>query len=332
MISKETQNLIDRMCRNVERGDFRLQKEKAEECILKTYDLFGLSRPKNIVWFDDIMNEEWEKIAWSAWSAGSNRSAWSDRSAGSAWSNGSNRSAKSARSTWSAWSNRSAGSNGAAGSALDYNFDWFVIEHEYIKNRKDNPGEEPNENDFKYLEYSELLMEAKEYGLGYRIEWQDTLYLVPTPLVLLDEKNRFHSENKPAIRWKKGAKVYFLNGVKFEKELWKKVINKELSSKEILGLENIEQRMIAIKYKGIENMLEELGAKLLDKTERNELYLIENVFSQPAYFLKYSCPSTGRVYCKGVKPEIGKQGNADLAQANSFKWSLEEYNKISMET
>lgn len=47
--SQKTQDLIDRMCRNVERLDFELKKEEAEELILKTYDLFNLSRPKNII-------------------------------------------------------------------------------------------------------------------------------------------------------------------------------------------------------------------------------------------------------------------------------------------
>ena len=65
-----------------------------------------------------------------------------------------------------------------------------------------------NENDKIYLEYCELLMQAKEEGLGYRVEWKDTLYLVPTPLVKIDETNSFHSETEPAIRWKEGKEFY----------------------------------------------------------------------------------------------------------------------------
>lgn len=38
--SQATQDLIERMCRNVERIDFTLDKKNAEETILKTYDLF----------------------------------------------------------------------------------------------------------------------------------------------------------------------------------------------------------------------------------------------------------------------------------------------------
>jgi hypothetical protein len=44
--SDETEALIQRMCANVEREDFTLDKAAAEEAILKTYDLFDLPRPK----------------------------------------------------------------------------------------------------------------------------------------------------------------------------------------------------------------------------------------------------------------------------------------------
>ena len=47
-IHPETQELVDRMCRNVEREDFELDKKKSEELILQTYDLFGLNRPSRI--------------------------------------------------------------------------------------------------------------------------------------------------------------------------------------------------------------------------------------------------------------------------------------------
>ena len=201
--SQETAELIERQCRNVEREDFVLDKEKSEELIMKTYDLFNLPRPKNVKWFNDVLEQEFKNAA------------------------------RSARSAWSAGSARLAGF-----TALDYDFDWFVIEHEYIKNRKDNPGDEPNENDFKYLEYCELLMQAKEAGLGYRVEYEDTLYLVPTPIVKIDEQNRFHSTKEPAIRWKNGAEFYFLRGISFDKEWWSKIVNDELDPETIFAIDN----------------------------------------------------------------------------------------------
>ena len=293
---KDTQKLIDRMCINVERKDFMLKKKYAGECLLKTYDLFNLPRPKKVVWLKDIFDKKFQESARSAWSAWSAGSAWSARS---------------------------------AGSALDYDFDWYVFEFEYCKNPDDD--KKPNENDKKYLKYCELLMQAKEYGMGYRVEWEDILYCVPTPLVLIDQENRFHSLAEPAIRWKGGKEFYFISGVNFEKELFNKVVRKELSALEILKLENMEQRMIALKVLGAERMLEELHATLIEKSAvGNELYKLDDIIPDKSIkLLKYTCPSTGRVYTKFVPFEFEK---ADEAQAWSFQISLQEYHTLKAQS
>ena len=212
--------------------------------------------------------------------------------------------------------------------ALDYDFDWYVFEFEYCKNPDDKKL--PNENDAKYLAYCELLMQAKEAGLGYCIEWKDTLYLVPTPLVLIDEKNNFHSLEKPAIRWKGGKEFYFLWGVAFEKELWQEVVDKSISALEVTKLQNTEQRYAALKVFGAKKLLTELNAELLDKSDKgNELYGLEGIIeNQTIKMLKYVCPSTGRVYTKFVPFEITK---ADEGQSWSFGLTLGEYLSINAE-
>lgn len=318
--SDETHELIKRMCEVVERKSFRLNQKKAEELLLKTYDLFDLPRPKKVIWCKDIFDDQFERSTRPTWSV---RSARSVRSAGSAWSAWSAGSTSSARSAWSA---------GSAWSwiALDYDFDWFVVEHEYVKNRQDNPGDEPNENDYKYLEYSELLIQAKEAGAGYWVEWENTLYLSPTPLVLIDSKNRFHSADKPAIRWKGGKELFYLNGVSFDKKLWKQVVNKKLTAKELLAINNIEQRMTALKTYGVESIVEELGAKTVDIQDGYELFEVRDVFSSTQYALKYTCPSTDRVYFKWVDPQVAQNKDALEAIASTFGLSKEEYKNIRL--
>lgn len=314
--SRKTQDLIDRQCRNVERKSFRLNKKLSEELLLKTYDLFGLKRPEKIVWCNDVFDEQFARSARSAWSAGS------------------------AVSAWSAWS---------AVSALDYDFDWYVFEFEYCQNP--DKGLEPTENDYKYLEYCELLMQAKEAGLGYRAEWEDTLYLVPTPLVLIDELNRFHSVTKPAIKWKNGWEGYFLHGVAFDKPQWTKIIKGKITAKEILTEENMERRMAMLKVAGIEKILDnatlidthiikervvkepqvEMGGKMWGEEKRvipeivYELYEIKKVFPVTAYYLKYKDPSTDRVYVSGIDPEIGKKGSA--LECMAWKFNITDFNE-----
>ena len=100
---------------------------------------------------------------------------------------------------------------------------------------------------------------------------------------------------------------------------------------EFIKITNKDSEIIK-KIFGVENLLE--NAKLLDKSNNgNELYLLEGLFRQPAYYLKYSCPSTGRVYVKGVDPRFAKEHkNADECQAHSFSWSLQEYLQLEKQS
>ena len=282
--SQETQNLIDRMCRNVERADFELDKKNAEECLLKTYDLFKLKRPQKIVWFKNIFSTKWGDVA---------------RSAESAWS---------------------------AGSALDYDFNWYIFEFEYCQ----NPDKDrlPNKNDRRYLEYCELLMKAKEYGLGYRIEFKDILYLVPTPLVRLDKQNRYHSELGQSLWWKDGKKFYYLHGVNFPEDLYYKVISGDMPMAEILKIKDIDQRTQAIKYAkdGLRDFYLKQGGKKIDEIDKldykkrpvhYELWKIPKgeIFNREVAFVIYDCPSSiergeRREYSKGVPVEFDKVGEA----------------------
>jgi ribosomal 30S subunit maturation factor RimM len=173
-----------------------------------------------------------------------------------------------------------------------------------------------------------------EAGNAYILISKEKLYILPFPEVRLNEKKQLHNLNGYALKFA-DKKTYWIEGVKFNKDLWQKVVDKKMSFKEIMKLENIEQRMVALKMMDAEKLLKESNAKLLDKSERgNELYLIENVFSQPAYFLKYKCPSTGRVYISGIDPNVAKKNpNADYCQSWKMGISIDEYlNNIIKET
>lgn len=164
----------------------------------------------------------------------------------------------------------------------------------------------------------------------------DGLAIVCEPPIAVnrDEQNRLSSTTRPCIEWKDGFKLWSVNGVWFEFELWEQVTTGAISAKDILKIENMEQRMVALKLRGAEQLLTELDAKLINKSERgNELYLLKDIFPdfEAAYFLKYSCPSTGRVYVSGVDPEIGIDANADAAMAWKHNMSVEQYSHLRHE-
>ncbi|MGI0000259.1 MAG: hypothetical protein ACRD6Q_03460, partial [Nitrososphaeraceae archaeon] len=226
----------------------------------------------------------------------------------------------------------SAGSAGLARwSALDYDFDWYVFEFEYCQNPTDGS---PNENDHKYLEYCELLMQAKEAGAGYRVEVDDTLYIVPTPVVRIDNQNRFHSEDEPAIRWKGGSEFYFLRGESFDKAIWKKVVSRTITATEVMKITDVDKRTIAISMLSPQEMLKQLNATLVDTGKKGtKLYRCDNFMDtgDTEYCMVMKDHSTPREFIEFVPPKVGEKGYADLAQAEAMGLTVKEYLSIELE-
>ena len=170
-------------------------------------------------------------------------------------------------------------------------------------------------------------MAAKEAGLGYRVEWEDTLYLVPTPIVRLNSLTQWHSDVLPGIEWKGGKKFYYLNGVRFPEDLWRKVVSGNMPFDKILKIEDIDQRTQAMKYGDVREFLKHSKAELLDEylkakpdgsMVRYQLYKIPQgeIFTEDAYYVVYDCPSMDRVYMSGV-PKYDK-----VADAMAWKQSI----------
>jgi hypothetical protein len=156
---------------------------------------------------------------------------------------------------------------------------------------------------------------------------------LPTTIIR-DKENRLHSGENAAIAWADGYELYFLNGMALEKELWKRIVNKQFTFKEITELKNMEHRMIAMKYMEPDKLLEGVNAECISHTTKNnQLYIIKGIFDQDAYFLRYECPSTARVYLKGIDPDYARANpDADDCQAWSHNMIKEEYLDLEFET
>ncbi len=169
--------------------------------------------------------------------------------------------------------------------SVDYNFQEFIYSFEW------NLKNEGNDNDKLFLEIQHLLLEAKEYGLGYVFRKEDTLFIFPASIVQV-ENNRFHSTTKPAIIFDDETQIYYLEGIRFDKPLWQKVVNQELSVQEAINLENIEQRTIALKYLGWDKVLSELQAQSIFQDDYGEILEIDlKDDDKPARFLKFKDPA-----------------------------------------
>ena len=183
----------------------------------------------------------------------------------------------------------------------------------------------------------ELLLQAKEAGLGYLIDNLNTniLYIAPNPIVKI-ENNQFHSDQLPAIEYATW-KGYFLDGVHFEKELWQKILSQKMTFKEIMAIEISDQRTVALKYNP-EAIIKENSVMVHRDHRNNELYKIEgqtinkDLGFPKIWFLKMLCP-TGRIFIEGVPPdEAEKNPNATAMQALLCGLSLEQYMSLELES
>jgi hypothetical protein len=335
--SLATHKLLKRIEKVNLRQEYVFDKPEIKKLIKEVYEYLELDVP-SIVWCKDTGDERFLRTTWAtgatwaartagtAWAAGAARAAWAAGAARAAWATWTAGTAGAAGATWAAWATGAARATGAAGAAgitwttrtawtdgTDYDFDYLIFEYEYLQ------GHKGNKDDKKALKAYMYFLELKEAGLGYFAEEDGILYCCPNPILAIDKENRFHSEEKPAVYWKDGLETYFLHGVLLEKDLWKKILDNKLSFKECMALENIEQRMIALKYLGTEKLLKEAKAKLVDDPIRGyRLYKINNIFPRTEYLLKYKDPSTDREYVSFVPPDVGEK--KDVIEAVAWKW------------
>lgn len=184
-----------------------------------------------------------------------------------------------------------------------------------------------------FRQFSRLLVESNLYDM---IQFDKLCIVCAKPSkITFEVSNRrrlLHQENGTAIEWSDGYKLYYLYGVHFDEDLYNKVTDPKITFKELMSISNMEQRFAAMKLESNREKLLESGT-LLDRSDRgNELYKVEGIFRDPAYFLRYECPSTGRIYVSGIDPKVGIKGDADECQAWKFGLAIDTYKfKLTVE-
>ena len=125
-----------------------------------------------------------------------------------------------------------------------------------------------------------------------------------------------HSERLPAIRWEDGTGIYFLNGVRFEKEMWEKVVNKQMSFEDVMKIVDVDQRTQAMKYVSFEKFVKHAGATVVDTFQKFKfdgspinytLYKFPagEIFQSDENIVHFTCPSTANEYTHGVEQSWG---------------------------
>lgn len=113
----------------------------------------------------------------------------------------------------------------------------------------------------------------RSYGVMYGIYNQNHAYIIRNNNgpQFRDELGRLNNEQGYAVVWRvnKDGKIesglHFVKGVYFQQELFYKIfIKKDICSEEIFGIENTEQKAVAIHHIGYDKFIKELGAEKLD--------------------------------------------------------------------
>jgi len=203
-------------------------------------------------------------------------------------------------------------------------------------------------NSFSYFDFwketgiltdKKLIKEVERYldllcDCSYGFITDKIAIVLTKPKVLVNSEWRLHSDKQMAMQWKDGTGEYFLNGVKFLEELWKEVVSGNMPFEKILAIQDIDQRTQAMRYGDVNKFIEHSKGELLNESKRgNKLYKIPKgeIFTEDAYYLIYSCPSTGKVYMSGVPKELVEQKDADNAMAWKHFMSKELYQLMGEE-
>ena len=165
----------------------------------------------------------------------------------------------------------------------------------------------------------------------------DIAYVLVAPTIRRNDEGQLHNDQRPAVEWENETGQYYLDGVNLTKEMWARIISKEMSLSEIMKIEISDQRTVALKYNPQAIIKEK--AKLIHRDERsNELYLVKGseintLTNFPSmYFLKMKCP-TGRIFIEGVEPGFAEaHPNATECQAELCGLTKSEYMEMSMES
>ena len=298
----KTQELIVRLCASAYCTE--VKKDKAERAIVSLYEFHGLKIPK-IEWVIDITNEKFLRASRASLASSASRVSWASLASRASRVSRASRASRASLAFWAFWVSR---------ASLDYDFDYFVFSHEWLQANRGN------EYDKKFQQAMELHLKIKESGAGYMAENKKTgiLYVCPNPILRFNDRNEFSSPHLPAIEWPGGMKCYFLNGVNFPFELWKKVVSRETEMKDVLAIKDIDQRVQAMKFakNGLRDFYKSQNGKCIDSYDKfdikgrpihYELWKIPagETFNKTVHFAIYDCPSAKergeqREYTKGV--------------------------------
>lgn len=107
---------------------------------------------------------------------------------------------------------------------------------------------------------------------GFILQSHTAHLVMPPTRVSLNDSRVLNNDEQMAVAWPDGKGIYALRGVFFDEDMWKKLVNRKLTTEEALGIVDVDQRRVAISYLKPELMIEALKAKLVDTGKNRHYY------------------------------------------------------------
>ena len=146
------------------------------------------------------------------------------------------------------------------------------------------------------------LAEYAKHG-GWFIPFPEFVVMSYKPLEIHMKGNVLHKDLAPAIKFRGDYEIFALNGVEMSKELVMTPAQ-ELDVQLVLKEKNAEIRREIVRKIGVERLLTELKADVIDEMDSYQLLGLTLDDGRVRPYLKMTNPSTGTFHVEGVAPEI----------------------------
>jgi hypothetical protein len=214
--------------------------------------------------------------------------------------------------------------------------DWgWIAYYEYFT----RTGELKNEN---FNTYARLM---KESGIFVWVAMDEAAIIVRPPYYMDLQKrdnnranDRLHSITRPAMEFRDGMKYYFVNGRPFKPEVWNQFFpGKKALASDILKVSNTEERTAIIDAYGMEYVIDNLKANVLDKqiqySKQHQCEisceLLEFDYNgRRKIALKMTCPSKLDTHVHLINQPTCKTVDEAFAWKNNM--TLEEYKHLKL--
>jgi hypothetical protein len=134
--------------------------------------------------------------------------------------------------------------------------------------------------------------------------FDDICFICQKPTIIKLQNNILHNESGPSISYNDNFKIYSLNGITVAEEIVMTKAEDIDLNKYILQEKNADVRREVVRKVGIERVLKELNAKVIDKSEDGiyELVLLD-IHNTKKPYLKMKNPSIDLIHIEGVPIE-----------------------------